>query len=63
MYCRDCVRYDGENAKCLDGKINPPRYEQAVSAAQLMGVRAICTFNDHRERLVAVRSGSLGRRA
>ncbi len=62
MYCRDCVRYEKETAKCLDGKINPQRYEQAVSASQVLGLRAICTFNDHRERLVSVRRGPLGRR-
>ena len=60
VYCRDCVRYDKETEKCLDGKINPQRYEQAVSASQVMGLRAICMFNDHRERLVSVRG--VGRR-
>ena len=57
VYCRDCHRYDTAAEKCLDGKINPPRYEQALSAAQVMGLRSICIFNDHRERLVSVRSG------
>ena len=56
MYCRDCIRYDREAEKCLDRKVNPQRYEQAVSVAQTMGVRSICTFNDHRERLVSVRT-------
>ena len=58
MYCRDCIRYEKETGKCLDGKVNPPRYEQAVSVSQVLGVRAICTFNDHRERLVSVRAGN-----
>ena len=57
MYCRDCARYDEKAQKCLDGKVNPPRYEQAVSVSQVLGLRAICAFNDHRERLVSVRSG------
>lgn len=62
VYCRDCHRYDKETEKCRDGKVNPLRYEQALSVSQVMGLRAICAFNDHRERLVAVRSGALGRR-
>lgn len=63
MYCRDCVRYEQETEKCLDGKVNPQRYEQALAVSQTMGLRAICVFNDHRERLVSVRSGQpLGRR-
>jgi hypothetical protein len=53
--CRDCARYDAENKKCLDGKVNPQRYDTVVSVAQVLGVRAICLFNDHRERLVGVR--------
>ncbi len=55
MDCRDCARYDKENTKCLDGKVNPLRYEHAVSVAQVMGLRCICVFNDHRQRLVDVR--------
>ena len=57
MYCRDCHRYEKETQKCLDAKVNPLRYEQALSVSQVMGLRAICIFNDHRERLVSVRSG------
>ena len=56
MYCRDCIRYDKATEKCLDRKVNPQRYEQALAVAQTMGVRALCTFNDHRERLVSVRA-------
>ncbi len=55
MDCRDCARYDKEAAKCRDGKVNPQRYEHALSVAQVMGLRSICVFNDHRERIVGVR--------
>ena len=57
VYCRDCVRYEEETQKCLDGKVNPQRYEQALAVSQVLGLRAICTFNDHRERLVSVKLG------
>lgn len=55
MDCRDCSRYDAEASKCLDGKVNPRTYEQALGVAQYMGVRAICVFNAHRDRLIQVR--------
>lgn len=56
MDCRDCPRFDKEKQQCLDGKVNPERYEAAFSVAKFLGLRAICVFNDHRERLVASRS-------
>lgn len=60
MYCRDCARYDPETAKCRDGKVNPGHYEAALNVARLMGLRAICVFCDHRERLVAnIHDGSM----
>lgn len=52
MICRDCARYDAENAKCLDGKVNPERWDAAFNVAKVVGVRAICVLNDHRERLI-----------
>jgi hypothetical protein len=55
MNCRDCPRYDHEGRRCRDGKLNPPRYSDAVEVANVWGVRAICAYNDHRPRLVAVR--------
>ena len=55
MDCRDCARYDEESETCKDRKVNPKRWEEAVTVAQLMGVRAVCAFSDHRERLVASR--------
>ncbi len=56
MYCRDCARYDLDAEKCLDGKINPPSWEMAVTVSQVLGLRSICVFNDHRERLVRARA-------
>ncbi len=55
MYCRDCARYDADNNKCLDGKVNPQKWDTAVSVAQVLGLRSICAFNDFRERLVQSR--------
>lgn len=55
MYCRDCARWDSENRRCKDGKVNPHSWEETVNVANVLGVRAICIFNDHRERLVGSR--------
>jgi len=55
VYCRDCPRYDLERERCRDEKVNPPTWELAVTVSQVMGLRAICTFNDHRERLIRSR--------
>ena len=55
MDCRDCARYDEANDACLDRKVNPKRWEEAVAVSQLMGIRAVCVFSDYRERLVASR--------
>lgn len=56
MYCRDCARWDEEAKRCNDGKVNPQRWEVAVSVANVLGVRSICIFNDYRERLIRSRS-------
>ena len=56
MYCRDCPRFDLENNRCKDSKVNPLEYETAINVANVLGLRAICVFNDHRERLIDTRS-------
>jgi hypothetical protein len=56
MDCRDCHRWNKDETRCLDGKVNPHRYETAVNVAQVLGIRSICPFNDFRERLIASRS-------
>ena len=55
MHCRDCDRFDLETRKCKDQKINPQSWGQAVDVANVLGVRSICVFNDHRERLIRSR--------
>lgn len=55
MECRDCARWDREERKCLDSKVNPHNWEAAVSVSQVFGVRSICMFNDYRERLILCR--------
>ena len=32
--------------------MNPQKWEDAVQLANAVGLRAICVFNDHRERLI-----------
>lgn len=55
MHCKDCARFDEENGKCKDDKVNPRDYSSALQIATMFGVRAICVFNHHRESLVEVR--------
>ena len=55
MNCKDCNRFDSANRKCMDQKVNPQSWGQAVDVANIFGVRSICIFNDHRERLVRSR--------
>ena len=56
MECKDCHRFDPEEKRCRDGKINPHNWETAVSVSQILGIRTICMFNDYRERLIESRS-------
>jgi hypothetical protein len=56
MRCSQCERFDPEKRACRDGKINPPNYVLTVEAVNVFGVRALCMFNDHRERLAPVRA-------
>lgn len=58
MHCQDCPRYDDTTSACRDGKLNPLRWELAVDVANVYGLRSICVFNDHRERLVKCRAVS-----
>ena len=58
MFCRDCPRYDLEESRCKDRKVNPLDWETAVNVANVMGIRAICVFNDHREKLIDARMPS-----
>ncbi|MCB8932180.1 MAG: hypothetical protein M9921_15180 [Fimbriimonadaceae bacterium] len=61
VYCRDCPRFDLEAERCKDGKVNPLDWETAVSVSRQFGVRALCMFNDHRERLIHVRTEGVAR--
>jgi hypothetical protein len=56
MDCRDCARLETETGKCRDAKLNPEHWEQAVAVSQVFGLRAICVFNDYRERLIQARA-------
>lgn len=55
VYCRDCALWEAESNRCRNGKVNPHSWEETVNVANVLGVRAICIFNDHRERLVQSR--------
>lgn len=46
----------------MDAKVNPRSWETTVEVANVMGLRAICMFNDHRERLILSRTRQPGRR-
>lgn len=61
MFCRDCARFNEETQECRDKKVNPQTWTEAVEVANLLGVRSICVFNDHRERLVESRLVKLPR--
>jgi hypothetical protein len=56
MHCRDCSRFDEKSEKCRDEKVNPMSWDEAVNVANFIGLRAICMFNDHRERLIVSRT-------
>lgn len=58
MDCRDCARYNEDattepGGSCRDRKLNPASWEDAVNVSQIYGIRSVCIFNDHRERLIA----------
>lgn len=57
MDCKECPRFDTNLNRCRDGKVNPQSYDHAFQVTQYMGLRAICVFNDYRERLVEARKG------
>lgn len=59
MNCKDCPRYHSVEKRCLDGKLNPPTWEMAVTASQAFGLRAICPLNDFKERLVGCKGHPL----
>ncbi len=42
--------------------MNPRTLDQAVDICRIFGVRTICTFNDHRERMVRIRAVPLDRK-
>lgn len=56
MRCEDCNRFDETARRCKDGKVNPRFHGEAVEVANQFGVRVICIFNEHRERLVSTRT-------
>jgi hypothetical protein len=56
MDCRDCARYCLETNKCKDKKLNPQTYSEAVEISGVYGLRVICMFCDHRERLLQGRA-------
>ena len=59
MNCPDCPRFDKEENRCKDGKVNPSSHAAAVEVANVLGVRSICTYNDFRERIIAGRNLSI----
>lgn len=62
MRCRDCARYDLENRRCKDAKVNPPTWEDVIEVSNVIGIRSICSFNDYRERLINARGNPIERK-
>lgn len=50
--CRQCCAYDREERRCRVGKTNPPRKHEALTVAELLGVRTLCIHNPYREPLI-----------
>jgi hypothetical protein len=59
MHCLDCARFDPDSERCLDNKVNPESWNQAIEVCNVMGVRVICSFNDYRQRILDSRCRNL----
>lgn len=53
MACWNCPRYSRTNRECADGKANPKRKSDSVTVAEVLGLRALCHYNPHRDALAA----------
>ena len=54
ILCPRCRFYDRERRRCTVGKVNPRTKLDSYETAQVLGVRALCTFNLYRDRLLAI---------
>jgi len=52
MDCRDCSLLNAETGACRSGKLNPRTKEDATDIVRMIGIRALCIFNEHREPIV-----------
>jgi hypothetical protein len=51
MVCWNCPRYSRTELTCLDGKTNPKKKVDAVAAAEVLGLRALCHYSPYRDGL------------
>src|SRR5438105_3064440 len=50
--CWQCRTYDREARRCRLGKTNPRKKHECLTVAELLGARALCVHNPHREPLL-----------
>lgn len=53
VLCTSCRLYDIERRRCRIGKVNPRTRLDTYETAQVLGVRALCSFNLYREVLLS----------
>ena len=51
MSCWNCPRYSRTDRRCREGKANPKRKSDAITVAEILGVRTLCHYNPFREPL------------
>ncbi len=51
--CPRCRLYDRARRRCLIGKVNPRTKIDTYETARVLGVRALCSFNLYRDRMLS----------
>ena len=60
MTCWKCPRYDKDERRCREGKVNPRSKSDTFTVSELFGIQALCHYNPYRDAL-AERMFSPGR--
>ncbi|MCS6831579.1 MAG: hypothetical protein RMM08_12655 [Armatimonadota bacterium] len=55
VLCLRCRFYDRERHRCTIGKVNPRTKLDTYETVQVLGVRALCSFNLYRDQLLSKR--------
>ncbi|MER3473051.1 MAG: hypothetical protein C4335_03260 [Armatimonadota bacterium] len=53
ILCPRCRLYDSGRRRCRVGKVNPRTRLDTYETAQVLGVRAICSFNLYRDQMLS----------